>query len=100
MSTGTAVATTNSIYSSYWLVSAYNSAYGTTTANGETTTDSTADFFKVLAISAQNCEGANCPVIASAARVASVPEPGSLALIGAACMGVLALRRKQRSAGA
>ncbi len=86
------VPSTPAIYSSYWLVSAYNSYYGVSTP------DSTVDAFKILAISAQNCVGAQCPTATSAARVASVPEPGSMALIGAAFLGMLAVRRKSRSA--
>lgn len=78
------ISATSSIYSSYWLVSAYSSAYGGTD-------DGKVDAFKILAISATNCNGA-------AQCGSKVPEPGSLALFGAALMGFVATRRRKQQA--
>lgn len=72
--------TGSSRYSSHWLVSAYNSAYGGTAV------DTYKDAFKVLAISA--CGGSTCQ------PTPGVPEPGSLALISAAFMGFVVSRRR------
>jgi len=74
------------IYSSYWLVSAYNSIYGGSDSNfgGRVGIDA----FKVLAISANNCSGNTCPT------PPGVPEPGSLALISAAFMSLVVSRRR------
>ncbi len=80
-----AVTATSAIFSSYWLVSAYNSAYGATA-------DANVDAFKVLAISATNCAGAQCPT------GTKIPEPGSIALLGAAFLGFVATRRRKSQA--
>lgn len=77
--------TTALVYSSYWLISAYNSAWGTTSLNGGTL-GSGNDSFKLLAI-AGNTKPIN-----------QTPEPGSIALLGLALIGmVLARRRTQIS---
>lgn len=76
----TAVSTTT--YSSYWLVSAYNSTYfgsgptfGTIESNNYKI-----DAFKVLQVSG----------------VAQVPEPTSMALFGIAALAIAATRRRQK----
>lgn len=86
------VATGSGVFSSYWLVSAYDSRYGGSDAGAGGRTGY--DAFKVLAISANTCTGNTCPT------TAGVPEPGSLALVGAAFMGLVASRRRLRKASA
>lgn len=81
--TTNSVTATSTIFSSYWLVSAYNSAYGGTA-------DANVDAFKVLAISATNCASTQCAT--------KVPEPGSIALLGAAFLGFVATRRRKSQA--
>ncbi len=73
---------TNAQSSSWWLISAYNSAWGTGTnttnlSNGD-------DFVKVLSS-------------ITATPSIGTPEPGSLALAGLALFGVFAARRKTLS---
>ena len=73
---------TSSIYSSYWLVSAYNTAYGNVNSNGQCTTgcnglDGFNDQFKLLAVSYDS----------------KVPEPSGLALLALALLALVATRR-------
>ena len=76
--TGNTTAVSSAIYSSYWLISAYSTAFGT--GAGLTAGN---DAFKLLGVSA-------------ATKPSGVPEPGSLALIGAGLAGLfIRARRKQ-----
>lgn len=74
--------------SSWWIISAYNSAYG---ALSGTNTTTGSDYMKVLAFVSQNppttTPGGN-----------GVPEPGSFALMGAAFAGWFMTRRRAKSA--
>ena len=73
-----ATGTTGAQTSSWWLISAYNSAWGTgTNTTGLSNGD---DFVKVLS--------------SVTATVTGTPEPGSLALAGLALLGVYGARRK------
>ena len=79
--------------SSWWLISAYNVGYGVSgTGNGSASAaanfDATADYVKILAVAGTPTNGNN----------AGVPEPGSLALVGAALSGILVVRRRASAA--
>lgn len=78
------LAVSTSIYSSYWLVSAYSTTYGGGFTAGN-------DAFKLMSVAGGTC-ARNCG--------ATAPEPGSLALIGAGFASMVALRRRERASRA
>jgi hypothetical protein len=65
---------------SWWLVSAYNSSYGGSTAANLNNSN---DYFKLKSFSGELISN-------------QVPEPGSWSLLGVAMLGFAAVRRKTR----
>ena len=80
----------SSVYSSNWLISAYNSNYGTATSG---TVGGFNDAFKLLAVS-----GGACSLVLSgnACGPAQVPEPSGLALLGLGLVGLLSTQKARR----
>lgn len=82
------ISISSGIYSSYWLVSAYSTAFGTVNASGVGSlgVTGTLDAFKLLSVA-----GGTQPPL----DTGKAPEPGSLALFGLAFTGMMAIRRRK-----
>lgn len=80
-------ASSSSVGSSWWLITAYNTAYGTGT--GLTQGD---DYFKLLAVAGTNCGTGNTKACGPTNKA---PEPGSLALMGLSLFGLVEVRRRK-----
>jgi PEP-CTERM motif len=77
------------LYSSYWLISAYDSNFG----GGFTTAN---DSFKLLSLAGNTCTAAG-GVTGTQCGGTKVPEPGSLALFGLGLIGLVASRRRKQA---
>ena len=86
LATGMAKAVnTGNTTSSWWLISAYNSNFGSTSESSGTGLTDGNDYFKVLSIAG------------NVSSSTGVPEPGSLALLGAALVGFVASRQRKQN---
>lgn len=81
---------TNSVGSSWWLITAYNSSYGGATSG---TVDQGNDFFKIYGVTTTACSTSTGNICSG--KRTDVPEPGSLALASLALGGVFFSRRRK-----
>ena len=78
-------------YSKYWLVGAFNTAFGDSDpGNGAL------DYVKFAGIVGKTCTGTVAGGSCNPGNTGSVPEPGSLALAGLGLLGVIGLRRRRK----
>lgn len=89
--TGVAKTVTNAgnISSSWWLVSAYNSGFGSSSNSSTSGLDNNNDYVKLLAVAGS--------VVGSTGG--KVSEPGTIALFGLALLGTLAAGRRRKNNG-
>jgi len=77
-----------SVGSSWWLITAFNTAYGAATSN----LTQGNDYFKLLAVAGSACTGSNDKCGTTTKKV---PEPGSLALASLGLFGLVYSRRQR-----
>ena len=83
----------SSVYSSNWLISAYNSNYGTTNSSSGGTLGGFNDAFKLLAVSGNSCTQ---DLTGNSCGPGVVPEPSGLALLGLGLVGLLTTQNARR----
>lgn len=85
LQTGATTVDASNISSSWFLISAYNTAFGSTSANGNSSWLSEGtDFFKIYSVAGST----------ATTTTKKAPEPGSLALAGIALLGAVWTRRR------
>ncbi len=91
------VSTGASVYSSYWLIGAYNPlAAGYAGSGGSTSGFGVgSDNIKLASVTGGVCTGGSGPGCTT--TTTEVPEPGSMALFGIALVGLFGLRKYQKS---
>ena len=82
----------STVYSSNWLISAYNTNYGNSSANGGTLGGFN-DAFKLLAVSGGLC---TTVLTGNSCGPGQVPEPSGLALLGLGLVGLLTAQNTRR----
>lgn len=78
---GNTASISTAVNSSYWLVTAYDTAFGTTSKNGGTLGGGN-DAFKLATL--------------TGTTIYKTPEPGSLVLLGAGLLGMATIRRRKQ----
>lgn len=101
--TNTSKAFANTVYSSSWLIGAYNPLVGgpkeanvdmgplSGTGVGANTSNNGYDYIKLASVSGTLCSGNT-----QCGQSGNVPEPGSLALLGLGLMGVIRMRKARK----
>jgi len=92
----TAAPTASSVGSSWWLILSYNSTLSGTTAKSGTLNNGD-DYFKLFGVTTSVCTGS---ATTDCGKKTSVPEPASLALVGAGLLGAFGIRRRKAAQAA
>lgn len=78
----------NSTYSSSWLIGALNPLVSSNV--GKLGLDTSSDYFKLISVF--GCSAANCP-----SQTGGAPEPGSIALLASALVGMFGVSRRRKT---